>query len=493
MHRGCLLAITLAVGCAPETTDPTDPPVADTDAADPTTPPDGVVDDTDVAEETPVDSAAPTPPPAAPTATFTGHLIASPAGPAFVTVDDVDGDGKPDILLSRFGTIGLSIPNGAVQLFTRTGDVTSWQSTTVGPASDGMKFPNHTTVEDLDGDGDLDVIVPSGFLVCEAVPWVGDCGAMQWYENDGGNWIRHVVVEGEQLFYHNTELTDLDGDGITDLVTVAERISAFGPGDAVPQWFRGTNGPDRFESTPRSMGQGLGSFPNLRDIDGDGDMDIASAEYAIEGGSFAWLEQVEAPSTAQPEGVWQRHVINDDVGPSIQLQFVDDLFGDGAMRPWLQPHQHRVRPLESAIYAFEIPDDPTAPWPKTQPAGHRPGAGLPGTPGCAGHLRLRRCRPRRRHRPGRVGDGDRVFWMEQKDGAFEMRAHPDLPQAGGMVVTDLDDDGQPEIIVTGYEDNALYVRPRLISPSVRVAGPRSRPHTAACSRATAPLLRGTAR
>lgn len=32
-----------------------------------------------------------------------------------------------------------------------------------------------------------------------------------------------------------------------------------------------------------------------------------------------------------------------------------------------------------------------------------------------------------------------------------------LPQAGGMVVADLDLDGKNEIVVTGYEANAVYI------------------------------------
>ena len=46
---------------------------------------------------------------------------------------DVDGDGQLDILLSRFGSIGLTVPGGAVELYTRTGGLGDWSMTPVVP------------------------------------------------------------------------------------------------------------------------------------------------------------------------------------------------------------------------------------------------------------------------------------------------------------------------------------------------------------------------
>jgi hypothetical protein len=58
------------------------------------------------------------------------------------------------------------------------------------------------------------------------------------------------------------------------------------------------------------------------------------------------------------------------------------------------------------------------------------------------------------------GDGDpRVFWLEQL-GPGNFATHvleQQLGQASGCQVVDLDGDGRNELVLTGYEDNVVYV------------------------------------
>ena len=61
-------------------------------------------------------------------------------------------------------------------------------------------------------------------------------------------------------------------------------------------------------------------MPQLFDVDGDSDLDLVSAEYFVEGSSFAWMEQILAASAENPAGAWARHVIADDLGPSIMIE-----------------------------------------------------------------------------------------------------------------------------------------------------------------------------
>jgi len=419
------------------------------------------VDDTDSAVSSP---STPADEPSEP-ATFTAHLIGSPSGPAFVTVGDVDGDGQLDIVLSSFGKPGaLGIDGGTVTVWKRTGDLTEWSREVVVAAAEDVEFPNHTTLRDVDGDGDLDVWVPSGFLVCAAIPWEGSCGALAWYEQTPSGWTRHGLVENNPLFFHSAQFADLDGDGREDLVTVAETFGSFGPVDAQAMWLKGVDGGDYFDPQPHTIGQGMGGFPTLIDLDGDGDLDIASAEYAMAGSSAAWFEQTAAPSPEAPDGQWTRHEIAADLGPSIQLSLVPDLYGDGATRAVLSNHSNTQLgdPWESGIYALDIPDDPRGLWPHALISeGIVSVEGSPVAPQAA---------------PGIFGEGDmdgdgdidlvvsgdgdpRVFWLEQTaPGDFSTHVlHPNLTQAGGMVIVDLDGDGQNEAIVTGYDDDALYV------------------------------------
>ena len=162
------------------------------------------------------------------------------------------------------------------------------------------------------------------------------CGGLFWYEQTPEGWVQHdVVPAGSDLFYHHGLITDIDQDGVSDMVTVGERRYLDASGrpvdDAQAQWFRGTTSVNRFESTPRAIGPGMGSLASLVDVDEDGDIDLLSAEYFadFEAKSFAWYEQTEAPSATNPNGTWTRHVIDDTVGPAIQMTMVPNFFGDG--------------------------------------------------------------------------------------------------------------------------------------------------------------------
>ena len=255
------------------------------------------------------------------------------AGPAFAAAADLNGDGRLDLVVSAFGRVeGFTLPTGTLTAYLQGEDLTSWERLEIVAEEHGLYWPNAITAHDIDGDGDTDLALGVGFLVCAIFPEPGPCGGLLWLEQDGDEWLRHDVVEPTtDLFYHHVELADIDADGRLDMVSVGEsRVLVDGArvDRAEAHWFRGVAGAQRFEGTPRVIGDGLGSIPSARDIDGDGDLDVASAEFfAGRGASFVWYEQLEAPSPEEPAGVWRRHVIDDQVGPSIQLSFAIGLEG----------------------------------------------------------------------------------------------------------------------------------------------------------------------
>ncbi len=395
---------------------------------------------------------------------FVRHTVdAMSAGPAYVEPVDWDGDGHLDLLVAELGVFsGFAVPEGAITLYRGTGDLGRWEKSALIPPEAGVHFPGQPTAVDVDGDGDLDLLVPSGFLVCQVIPGGQPCGGLAWYErmDDGALRRRDVVPLGSSLFYHHAVLVDLDGDGRDDLVTVGEEKQAgFGetPERAVAQWFAGVDGPARFDPEPRTIGRGLGSFPRVIDLDGDGDLDVASAEFFDSDASFAWYEQTD-------DG-FVRHAIDDVSGPAVMLSFVEDLYGDGVLRAVGTNHTNTQKfppdEAESAVFVFDIPEDPRGPWPRRQVSqGIVSAVNLfapQAAPGIFGHGDI--------DRDGDIdllvcGDGDpRVFWLEQvRPGTFESHVlEQQLPQSGGAKVVDLDGDGAPELVVTGYESNAVYV------------------------------------
>ena len=392
-------------------------------------------------------------------------------GPAFAELADLNQDGQDEIIVSKFGKIGMSVPPGEVTIYKRGDSLKKWEKIPLITPGDGIRFPNKPFVHDVTKNGKPDIIIPSGFLVCELVPFGKPCGGITLFENTGEGFKKHDIIKpGYHLFFHAVHFVDLTGDGIEDMITVGERKS--GPlgrikDTAITMWFKGIAEPPYFESKPRPIAQGMGGLPSLIDINQNGMFDIASAEYFYgDAASFAWLEQIAPISDENPNGIWERHIIDDEVGPAIQLSFVEDLYGDGKLRAIGSNHtntrKNKPDPWESAIYVYDIPEDPRQPWKKTKISEgivSRPGNffALQAAPGIFGTGDL----------SGNgladvlvSGDGDdRVFWLEQTEsGQFSTHVLAEnFGQAGAMLVSDLDQDGQNEAIISSYERSEIRI------------------------------------
>ena len=388
-------------------------------------------------------------------------------GPAGAEVADMDGDGDLDLIVNSFGWRGINptpvqFPPGSLTVYWNGGrGLDDWTPQSLITRADGVYFPNEALPHDIDGDGDLDLLVSGGFFVCEFNSAVGPCGALFWLENTDGSWARRdIVPRGSPHFYHRAEFVDIDHDGIDDLITVAELLD-----DAEAQWFKGTEGPNRFEPTPRVIGQGGGSLPVVHDVDGDGDLDLASGQYFLEGQSYVWFENIEPPSADRPEGVWERHDVTDSQGRTIQLSVIPRLFGDGT-EGWVGsnhvPAPESPDDHEAGIYIMEPPSDPRLPWDQRMISDgieSRPtvGAAFQAAPGVFswgdvdddGDIDLTVS-----------GDGDdRVFWFEQTSpGQFVQHVLAEsFAQAAGGTVADLDGDGDNEVIFTSYETHEVLI------------------------------------
>ncbi|MFJ3666860.1 FG-GAP repeat domain-containing protein [Streptomyces sp. NPDC090106] len=410
---------------------------------------------------------------------FSAHTVdAALPGAAFAVAGDLVGGPRKELVVTGFGRFttvpgGPPVPPaaGRLALYQQNGaDLDTWSKRLVFDTDAGIPFPNEPALADVDGDRDQDIVVPGGFFRCTTL-----CGSLTWWEHRrGGTWKRHDIVApgSSDLFYHRAVVVDFDKDGRKDLVTVGEsstpvtRTPDEPPAAAWIQVFRGVDGPERFSTEPVDLAPGGGALPVVADVDRDGDLDVASAQYFEPGAAFMWAERTGRPSAAHPLGDFTPHVIDTTQGRAIQLRAVRNLYGDGRT-VWVgSNHTNTAFPPGSAeppsqVVSFTVPADPRGPWAPTAlsegiVARGRAGQAAPGVFG-SGDMDGDRDTDLLVS-----GDGDdRLFWLEQRrDHTFATHVlATGAGQAGGAVVTDLDRSrpARNEAVFTVFESDSVMV------------------------------------
>ena len=185
-------------------------------------------------------------------------------------VADFDLDGDPDLLGTvREGSEILWYENQ------RDGNTVNWQRHVI---DDQSKSPAHGSPVDMDGDGDLDVVMAIGFVYepnskdPSRFSTREDCQVV-WYENNiprQDGWKKHIVQEKFDDAFEAVA-ADLDDDGDIDIVATSWR----NPGRIA--WFENTGDPRRnwcqhvLKENWRSANQVI-----IADMNGDGKPDIVA-------------------------------------------------------------------------------------------------------------------------------------------------------------------------------------------------------------------------
>ena len=241
---------------------------------------------------------------------------------------DLDGDGVAEVIAPNKGAQSPGPDDYArstpVELYRLHGDPLqgdSWERRELGRYS----IPQNAEPVDLDGDGDLDIVVGAR----------GD-NRLVFFENlnDGElGFVEHAIgINGANMAGFNLEYADLSNDGRLDILGAAAREMVWieqpeRNGDTWNAYTIGSFAPDGITGM------------EVADIDGDGDLDVMAGSYSRglrtgDGdidlndplGRLGWFEN---PGDAK--AAWTRHDISRRVRGMFDKFIARDLDGDGDM------------------------------------------------------------------------------------------------------------------------------------------------------------------
>jgi hypothetical protein len=299
--------------------------------------------------------------------------------PGFVAVGDLDRDGAKEIVVTTLMEQVIPAPygppktRGAVHIYDRArrrSPLDQWTERVPFGTDRGLGFINMPQIEDFNGDGQKDIAINTGFLMTgggsqqylvgpdftEAVPFVAESAA-------------------SPFFFHELQRTDLDRDGIKDVVTTRAQFIPPVAGPPVTNlavdWYK-HDGHGGYTKYTIDTGH-CGSTIALYDVDKDADLDVVCPQFfgPPMAPSIVWLEQLAAPAQANAWlGSWQVHTIDSTTGLGFDIRFVD-IDRDGHHELVYTNHNNQNNPalqgIASGVYAFEIPSDPrtATQWTKT--------------------------------------------------------------------------------------------------------------------------------
>ncbi|MEM7383933.1 MAG: VCBS repeat-containing protein [Verrucomicrobiota bacterium] len=163
--------------------------------------------------------------------------------------------------------------------------------------------------EDMDGDGDLDVLYSDRR---------GPSRGVHWLEWTGRGWKHHTIggTDSENMFLATG---DLDGDGRREIVVAIRQGPIHCYRHEGSQWVR--------HEIPLPKGFGSGKSVAVVDVDGNGKSDLIfsceSAESPLSG--IGWLSATGNPFS-EP---WQSHDIGGPEGIKFDRLTLNDVDGDG--------------------------------------------------------------------------------------------------------------------------------------------------------------------
>jgi hypothetical protein len=207
---------------------------------------------------------------------------------------DVDGDGDLDLFVGVLGGAFNANRSASANLhrYERLPDGRLSRRETRYLDDVDLGSESSVAVADLDGDGDLDMLVGS-----KLDPALLSSARLYRFENTGSAAAPAFALRDSttllEAFHYAPELADLDGDGRAELLlgTWNDDVRLYrdeGEGGS-PRWVPASDGP--LVELPR----GSHSVPAAGDLDGDGDLDLVVGESSGELNLFRNVGSASSP------------------------------------------------------------------------------------------------------------------------------------------------------------------------------------------------------
>ena len=202
--------------------------------------------------------------------------------PNFVAVADVNGDGKPDVIVATWGVVGTS--DGLVGVLMGNGDGT-FQPVVLYDS--GGIDASSLAVADVNGDGKPDIVVTNSFCRGNDSCLTGSVGVLL---GNGDGTFQPSVTYGSGGYggANSVAIADLNGDGKLDLVVANSWNcpgASCGPTTGTVGILLG-NGDGTFQpAVAYSSGGILASSVAVADLNRDGKPDLLVSTLYYEGGA----------------------------------------------------------------------------------------------------------------------------------------------------------------------------------------------------------------
>ncbi len=239
--------------------------------------------------------------------------FATTNNPYRMAIGDLDGDGKPELAVACY--------NGDVSIFRNTSVAGTIDSNSFSPRidpslGDSFTSPSNVFISDVDGDGKPDLVV-LGLSYWGVLRNTGT-GPLTSSSLVSRTTIGVVGISGEAF-----TVGDLDGDGKPDVV-----VNYHGTGeDSVYVYRNTTSGSSISFAWPVPFYTGAPSAMTIGDIDGDGKPELVVANWPFSGGYVSVLRNLSTPGSFTTASLASH--VDFATGPRLSDVAIADLDGDG--------------------------------------------------------------------------------------------------------------------------------------------------------------------